>query len=118
MKKCILVAVRYSVLFAGKTKGFHLSSTKDDHSSYKEELFNEERMMLREALFKKFCFNSLKKIHQSNRDSEVDFHVVVMTSTELPGPNKEFLSRLEDENSEWMHVKHLSPENVNYGQVM
>ncbi len=117
MKKCVLVAIRYSILFGSKTKGFHLSSSQDNDTDYREVLFSEERMALRENLFNNFTIPSLKSVFE-NSGSDMCFRVVVMTSSELPEKNKEFLFNVEKENYDWLSVQFIEPNNVDYGKAM
>lgn len=117
MKKIIVVAIRYSILFGKNTKGFHLSAEQHNHENYKNELFSIERMSLREWLFENFTIKSLKEVFE-NKSYDVQFKVVVMTSTELPPKNKEFLERMVEENSEWLCLSFVEPTRVKYGEYI
>ncbi|MBC5851940.1 glycosyltransferase [Vibrio metschnikovii] len=117
MKKCILIAIRYSVLFSAKTKGFHLSNSQSDVANYKEVLFSKERMTLRENLFKRFTLPSLKSVFE-NTDPDIFFRVIVMASSELPEEHKDFLFNVERENNDWLSLQFMEPDKVNYGKAI
>lgn len=114
MKKVIIIAIRYSVLFRELTRSFHLSSNQDGSDSYKNELFSPGRMEFREMIFKNLTLESLDQISK-NIDKSICFRVVVMTSTELPDNNKLFLERMRDRYNKWMYLEYISPDSVNYG---
>lgn len=117
MKKCVLLTIRYSILFSAQTQGFHMSASQKDYLSYKNNLFSTSRMSMREYFFENYLLSSLEKININNK-SDVDFHVLVMCSTELPDLNKEFLLRMQKKYSEWLHIAYMSPEEVDYGKAM
>lgn len=115
MRKVVVVAIRYSVLFGKNTKGFHLSATQDSHEKYKNELFSNSRMSLREWLFGNFTLPSLKEVFE-NKGDDVEFKVLLMTSTELPEKNKAYIERVANENSEWFFLSYVDPSRVKYGE--
>lgn len=117
MKKCVLLTIRYSILFSAQTQGFHMSASQKDYLSYKNNLFSTSRMGMREYFFENYLLSSLEKVN-SNNASDVDFHVLVMCSTELPERNKNFLVKMQEKYSEWLNVTYMSPEKVNYGKAM
>ncbi|WP_161609190.1 glycosyltransferase [Vreelandella titanicae] len=111
------MTIRYSILFSAQTQGFHMSASQKDYLSYKNNLFSASRMGMREYFFENYLLSSLEKVNSSNA-SDVDFHVLVMCSTELPKPNKEFLVKMQEKYSEWLNVSYMKPEEVNYGKAM
>lgn len=115
MRKVIVIAIRYSVLFGSNTKGFHLSAKQDSYDSYKNKLFCQERMKLREWLFENITLRSLHDVFL-NKPKDVEFKVLVMTSTELPIENKLFLERLEGENESWLSISYIHPSKIQYGK--
>ncbi|WP_404463350.1 hypothetical protein LG331_11865 [Vreelandella aquamarina] len=117
MKKCVLLTIRYSILFSAQTQGFHMSASQKDYLSYKNNLFSTSRMGMREYFFENYLLSSLEKVN-SNNASDVDFCVLVMCSTELPEKNKNFLVKMQEKYSEWLNVTYMSPEEVNYGKAM
>lgn len=93
-----------------------MSAAQEDYLSYKAGLFSDERMKMREYFFEKYLLASLDAAYK-NSTSDVDFHVLIMASTELPRKNKKFLEQ-KVKDYEWLHVSYLSPDAVDYGYQM
>lgn len=65
---------------------------------YRKILFDSNRLTARENVFKKITLPSLQKIHEK-KASDINFVVNILTSTELPKENLDFLKSLSNENS-------------------
>lgn len=78
-RKLICVGIRYSLYTPG-TQAYHIASGSE--LDYKKNLFSEERLSVREEIFKSITLPSLRRINEAN--STVGFLVVIVISKELP----------------------------------
>jgi len=117
MKKHILIAIRYSLLIKN-TKNWELARD-NNFEEYKKSLFNEKRLTFRERAFELITLASLSTIFK-NKNNDIEFVVVVLTSDSLPQKNKEFLQRMENKYP-FLHVRFFkedsSPYSIMYNEV-
>lgn len=112
MKRHIVIGIRYSLLIKN-TRSWSIARNID-FDVYKEQLFDYERMKVRENLFLNFTIKSLSFLYE-NRPKDVEFKVYLLTSIDLPEKNKNFILALEEKYN-FMEIKFYSPENVNLNQ--
>lgn len=92
-KKHIIFTIRYSLLMMdGKGKGgWKIGGESFD--IYKKSLFDPKRLSIRQEMFKKITFSSLRKL-EFLTPANISFVVHILTSEELPVENMLFLESL------------------------
>lgn len=90
MKQHIVYVIRYSIL--QKAKSWRLAR-RHDFDVYKKKLFDKERLALKRALFERFTIPSLLG-QDSKSGEEVQRHVIILVSPELPKIERSSLNSL------------------------
>lgn len=115
------VLIRYS-LFLENSKGWVLTrNTRNDLDSYREQLFNHERLRGRLNLFKNFTIPGLAKqklIEDRLEGTNIhSFQVFLATSQELPESHKQELETLADKYK-WLNICYLPSKGVRLQSVV
>uniref|UniRef100_UPI00124F8BBD glycosyltransferase n=1 Tax=Acinetobacter soli TaxID=487316 RepID=UPI00124F8BBD len=109
MKRHIIIGIRYSLLIReSKSWGISRGSNFDN---YENQLFSNERMIVRESIFTAVTLKSLQYLNKC-KDNDVEFKVFILTSESLPERNKRFIENVASENP-FIELKFYPPENVN-----
>lgn len=108
MTKHAIFTIRYSLLSVDNQTNWRIGRDSN-FNKYKKILFNTERLRLRRNTFSKITIPSLLSVINHNKEIVSEIHV--LTSTELPQLDKEFLNQLADEHTN-IKVFYLSPDKV------
>lgn len=108
MTKHAIFTIRYSLLSVDNQTSWKIGRDSS-FNKYKKALFDSKRLELRRQTFSRITIPSLLSVINYNKEIMSEIHV--LTSTELPQLDKEFLNQLADEHK---HIKifYLSPDKV------
>ena len=103
MEKRFIGVTRFSVV-ATKNSGFRISTT--DHDNYLRELFSDDRLRSRVAIFEQLSIPALKEFARKHH-----FTHVVQVSPQLPKKWREKLDKLAEANS-FIKIVEVDNENM------
>jgi len=89
-------------------------SRESSHNKYKKDLFNSDRLLLRESMFSKITVPSIDAAIK-NGPQDVNTEVHVMTSKELPKRHKDFLERLSSQYN-FLKIFYEDSSNINFSK--
>jgi hypothetical protein len=108
MTKHAIFTIRYSLLSVDNQTNWRIGRNSS-FDKYKKVLLNSERLKLRRNTFSKITIPSLLSVINHNKEIVSEIHV--LTSTELPQLDKEFLNQLANEYTS-IKIFYLSPDKV------
>jgi hypothetical protein len=114
--KFVYVLIRYSLLYHSPPKSFHLSTSLSDNIHYRSVLFDKSRLKKRQLLFDGFTLPSLDQVYQ-NKPHDINLKVLVMTSTQLPKENKDFLQD-RSKKYPWLGIHYFPPSGINMNAAL